>query len=73
MRLTRHKCAGSEVWCDGELYPRLLTEMIHGKAEHRCACFKERGWSDLRRLYPDCAPTLHRCNLTQPAAPADEL
>lgn len=55
------------MWCDGGAYPRILTEMIHGKREERCACFAERGWSELRRLYPACAPDAHRCNTS--AAP----
>lgn len=58
--------AGAEVWCDGELYPRLLTETINGVAESRCACFQEVGWSNLRKLYRGCHPEKHRCKLQNP-------
>jgi hypothetical protein len=60
--------AGSEVWCDDTSYPRLLTEMINGKAEQRCACFKTLGWSDLRKVYDGCNADSHRCGIITPAA-----
>eukprot|EP00892_Ulva_mutabilis_P005609 jgi/Ulvmu1/341/UM001_0345.1 len=72
---------GSEVWCDDGMFPRKLTEMVGGKAEQRCACFKERGMSNLRQVYPGCKPVDTWCRLQpEPAvalpeveAQADEL
>ena len=55
------------MWCDNDQYPRNLTEIIGEKAEHRCACFKERGSSRLRQLYPGCKPDATRCMLQPPA------
>lgn len=43
--------------------------MVAGKAEQRCACFKEMGWSNLRQVYPGCKPDKTRCKL-QPKAEA---
>jgi hypothetical protein len=45
------------------MYPRLLTEMVGGRAEQRCACFEQRGWSNLRKVYEGCKPDAHRCKL----------
>lgn len=64
MQLTMSRLnAGSEVWCEKDMYPRLLTEMVGGIAEQRCACFEQRGWSNLRNVYPGCSPDAHRCKL----------
>lgn len=51
------------MWCDDGQYPRELTEMVGGKAEQRCACFEQPGWSNLRKVYPACEPSAHRCKL----------
>ena len=55
--------AGTEVWCSDTQYPRILTEMVNGKAERRCACFEKMGWNDMRQVYRDCKPDAHRCKV----------
>jgi hypothetical protein len=43
------------VWCDEGMYPRkLFMEMKGGRAVWRCACFKEMGWSDVRKVSACC-------------------
>eukprot|EP00879_Flechtneria_rotunda_P011670 GHRR01012190.1.p4 GENE.GHRR01012190.1~~GHRR01012190.1.p4 ORF type:complete len:102 (-),score=14.38 GHRR01012190.1:1158-1463(-) len=43
--------AGGVVWCDHDMHPRkLFVSMKGGKASWRCACFKELGWSDVRKV-----------------------
>lgn len=43
--------AGGTVWCDDGLYPRkLFVSFTSGKSKWRCACFKELGWSDVRKV-----------------------
>eukprot|EP00879_Flechtneria_rotunda_P023355 GHRR01024705.1.p1 GENE.GHRR01024705.1~~GHRR01024705.1.p1 ORF type:complete len:146 (-),score=29.74 GHRR01024705.1:1158-1595(-) len=42
---------GGVVWCDHDMHPRkLFVSMKGGKASWRCACFKELGWSDVRKV-----------------------
>eukprot|EP00775_Hariotina_reticulata_P009146 gene9146-9314_t len=54
---------GGEVWCDDGLYPRkLFVNMVNGRASWRCACFKELGWSDVRKVYAECAPDATSCS-----------
>lgn len=39
------------MWCDDGLYPRkLYVNMVNGRPNWRCACFKEVGWSDVRQV-----------------------
>lgn len=39
------------MWCDDGMYPRkLFIEMKQGRSVWRCACFKELGWSDVRKV-----------------------
>jgi hypothetical protein len=48
------------VWCDEGMYPRkLFMEMKGGRAVWRCACFKEMGWSDVRKVGDLCTSLLH--------------
>eukprot|EP00198_Chlamydomonas_reinhardtii_P006359 XP_001695695.1 predicted protein [Chlamydomonas reinhardtii] len=57
---------GGTVWCDGGAYPRkLFGQLPGGKPTTRCACFKELGWSDLRQVYPGCAPDATTCKVEQ--------
>lgn len=43
------------MWCDDEMYPRkLFVSMTNGKSNWRCACFKELGWSDVRKVRSAC-------------------
>ncbi|KAF6262822.1 hypothetical protein COO60DRAFT_1699115 [Scenedesmus sp. NREL 46B-D3] len=64
---------GGSVWCDEGMYPRkLFMEMKGGRAVWRCACFKELGWSDVRKVYVDCDPDAHLCKTNAEAEAADE-
>ncbi|EFJ48787.1 hypothetical protein VOLCADRAFT_90628 [Volvox carteri f. nagariensis] len=56
---------GGTVWCDGGAYPRKVFMQLPGgnKPTTKCACFQELGWSDLRQVYPDCAPDAHSCKV----------
>uniref|UniRef100_A0A383V6X5 Cytochrome b5 heme-binding domain-containing protein n=1 Tax=Tetradesmus obliquus TaxID=3088 RepID=A0A383V6X5_TETOB len=64
---------GGSVWCDDGMYPRkLFMEMKGGRAVWRCACFKELGWSDVRKVYVDCDPDAHFCKTNPEAEAADE-
>ncbi|WIA40808.1 hypothetical protein OEZ86_004486 [Tetradesmus obliquus] len=64
---------GGSVWCDDGMYPRkLFMEMKGGRAVWRCACFKELGWSDVRKVYVDCYPDAHSCKTNPEAEAADE-
>jgi hypothetical protein len=52
------------VWCDGDAYPRkVFTQLPGGKPTTKCACFEDLGWSDIRQIYPDCAPDAHSCKV----------
>ncbi|KXZ41727.1 hypothetical protein GPECTOR_302g822 [Gonium pectorale] len=55
---------GGTVWCDDGAYPRkVLTQLPGGNPTTRCACFKEIGWSDVRQVYPGCAPDASQCSV----------
>lgn len=66
--LTQQESAGTEVWCEEDKYPRLLTEVIHGIQEQRCACFARVGWNDMRQVYRGCKPDAHRCSINEEQA-----
>jgi hypothetical protein len=54
--------AGGSVWCDEGMYPRkLFVEMKGGRAVWRCACFKEMGWSDVRKVNTRTSLLQHAC------------
>jgi hypothetical protein len=58
--------AGGSVWCDSDMYPRkLFVEMKGGRAVWRCACFKELGWSDVRKVsrHPRFLNPKHACSV----------
>ncbi|GLC60265.1 hypothetical protein PLESTB_001592300 [Pleodorina starrii] len=55
---------GGTVWCDGGAYPRkVFLQLPGGKPTTKCACFAELGWSDIRQVYPDCAPDATSCKV----------
>jgi hypothetical protein len=57
--------AGGSVWCDEGMYPRkLFVEMKGGRAVWRCACFKEMGWSDVRKVNTRTSLLQHACQIT---------
>lgn len=57
------------MWCDGEdLRPRkIFIQLPGGKPAERCACMEGIGWSDVRQVYPDCAPEAKSCQVSPPS------
>jgi hypothetical protein len=65
--------AGSTVWCPNGRRPRQAMAPPSASAAAptvRCSCFEGDGYSDLRRLYPGCAPDASECSTVARASAA---
>lgn len=65
---------GGSVSCEGRdnLRPRLVyinPLREGGEPTTRCACMEGDGWSDVRRVYPGCAPDAQICHTSPPPSP----